>query len=186
MKRSIGFLLACATLWLVGCASEPEAPAPEAFETQLAQFLREGTKTKTMASQGVSYGEFVAQVVNTKAAHDLTLSIWPGDFAAESREDFGKAVEGWDLALQLWELKINKGDNPTEPDVNGFERYVGYALKEMEIDTYDDGYLVADYRGKYYLPFDTNIETLSKLAGTTFDNGRARILSALEEKDNAE
>ncbi len=198
MKHPIGVFFACLVLAFFGCSSDPEIPEPEApppepagaeppavsaaFENQLLQFLGEGAKTTAMAAQGLPYGDFLKQMVNTRAAYDLVLSIWPGNFAADAKNDFGKAIQGWQLALELWGLRISQGDNPTEPDINGFDQYTTYALKELKFETYGKDYLVADYRGRYYLPFDANIGVLLEVAGKSFDTARARILSALDNQ----
>jgi hypothetical protein len=190
----IGFarvLSAFLLLSLVGCGGKPDKPEADAqpgmaeFRSQVMRFVEAGTEANAKANQGVPYAELQAQVVTVKAAHELMLAVWPDKFPADGREDFARAIRGWDLALALWALKIEKGDVPTAPDVNGFDRFLAFGLEELEVQTHGKDYLVADYRGKNYLPFDANIEVLLKIAGTSFEAGRGKVLSGFEKKAGA-
>ena len=144
------------------------------------KFIEAGTETSTKASHGVSYSELRAQVVSTIADHDLMLTVWPDNLATDAQEAFGRAIEGWQLALELWALKFNRGDNPTAPDINGFDRYLAYGATAMQVERHDSDYLVEAYRGQDFLPFDSNIQVLLNLAKDSFDDGRDKILGKLE------
>jgi len=179
----------CLLLVLLGCGGEPKKPEPtdpvisDEFKIQVMKFIETGTETNAKAIQGVAFADLSAQVVSTKAAHDLTLAVWPKDFLPAAQEGFARAVEGWGLALELWGLKIDKGDDPTAPDINGFDRYVAYGLEEMAVERYGKNYLVKEYRGKKHLPIDENIDVLLKLAGTSFETGREQMLQALSDEE---
>jgi hypothetical protein len=144
------------------------------------KFLEEGAKTNALAGQGVTYFQVREQVANTKAAYDLISVTWPPTLAASSREKFDRALEGWDLTIKLWNGKIEKLDEPTEPRINGFPRYMAYAPGLLIVETRDSTYLVAEYRGKRYLPFDKNISVLLTIAGRSFDEGKVEILRELQ------
>ena len=144
------------------------------------KFLEEGAKTNAFADQGVSYMQLQEQVANTKAAYDLISVTWPPTLAVGCREKFEKAIEGWDLTIKLWLDKIKERDEPTEPNINSFARFMAYAPDKLVVETHDNGFIVADYRGKRFLPFDANISVLLTVAGISFNEGRTEILRALQ------
>jgi hypothetical protein len=169
-----------------GCGhKEPKKevpPAIEEFKTQAMKFIEAGTQTTAKASQGVPYSDFKSQAVSTKADHDLMLAVWPKAVPTDSQKDFAKSIEGWNLALELWALKIKKADNPTAPNVNGFDGYIAYGLEGMVVERHGKDFLVESYRDKNFLPFDINIKVLLYLAERSFYTGRTKILKELDEK----
>jgi hypothetical protein len=177
--RRLAFLLVAVGLLFTACSSKPKVP--DIFKTQLMKFLEEGTKTNAKASQGVSYLELREQMANTKAAYDLMSSTWPPTLAVDCRSDFEKALNGWNLTLYIWELKFKKSDEPTEPNINGYERYVAFAgIDHLVLKVHESDFVVEEYRGKIYLPFDENIPVLLAIAGSSFNEGRDKILKALQ------
>lgn len=181
-----GVLVLVLTLIGYGCGGKkPKVevpPAIEEFKTQAMKFVEAGTQTAAKASQGVSFSVLKPQVVSTKADHDLLLAVWPKAVPTDSQKDFAKAIEGWNLALELWALKIKKADNPTAPSVNGFNDYIAYGLEGMVVERHGKDFLVEPYRNKNFLPFDINIKILLYLAERSFYAGRTKILKELDEK----
>jgi len=171
---AIGFFL-----WQRGTFA-PRASIPEIFKTQLMKFLEEGAKTNAFASQGVTYTQLQQQVAGTKAAYDLISATWPSTLPVGSRQKFERALEGWDLVIQLWQDKIEDRDEPTEPNINRFDRIMAYAPDRLVVETHDYSFIVEEYRGKRYLPFDPNIRVLLTVAGTSFNEGKTEILHALQ------
>jgi hypothetical protein len=165
-------------LFPIGCSQKPTIP--EIFKAQLLKFLEEGTKTNAKAEQGVSYSELREQVASTKAAYDLLKSTWPASLPTEMQKDFDRGIHAWELTVHLWNLKVGKKDNPTEPDINGWNNYLTEFEDHLVIRTYDSSYIVEDYRGKRYLPFDENISALLTVAGVSFNTGRTKILEKLK------
>ena len=88
---------ACAT---TGAAQDPQ------FAADMRSFLLEGEKLSALTQQGVSILEYRNQLANVKAIHSLLAGRWPSDFASEE-STFDRAVEGWDLALQVWNYHID-------------------------------------------------------------------------------
>ena len=157
----------------------PTVPSvPEAFRTQIMKFLEEGAKATALTAQGVTNRELSQQLVNVKAPYSLL--VWPSDFAPGAKKDFEKAFGGWDLVLTLWDLKLNKADNPVEPNINSYLLFLRYAGDALVFETHSSNFVVKDYRGKRYLPFDENIRILLGMAATSFDKGKQQVLSALQ------
>jgi len=178
MKRNLLFCLIMFAVIVSGCSNKPKIS--EIFKTQLMKFLEEGAKTNAEASQGVSYLELREQVANTAAAYDLLSATWSTNFSVDCRKDFDKALQAWGLTLDLWNKKVNQKDEPTEPNINGYARYLAFGEKLLVIETHKWDYLVESYRGKKYIPFDENIRVLLTIAGVSFDSGRDKILRELQ------
>ena len=155
-------------------ASTPQRPeitvTVDIFRTQLFKFMDEANKIKALVSQGASQGEFASQLVNVKAAYDSAQTLWPPDLSPTVRAEFEQAIDGWDLALKLWRLKVldseltSSRNEPAEPDLNGFATFVAYGGQALAFEKYgaDSGHV--HLRGKTFLPFDQNIRTLLDLA----------------------
>jgi len=172
-----------------GCGhKQPKEPFTEEpkvtqeFKTQAMNFIEAGTATSAKASKGVPYTDLKAQVVSTNAAYDLMLAVWPEDIAIDAKVEFELAIERWDLALDLWDLKIRQADNPTEPDINRFDHFLKFGGCHLDVQTFGKSYLVKAYRGKRYLPFDSNIKILLDLAEMSFQTGRTQILKILQNE----
>lgn len=87
-------------------------------------------------------------------------------------------MEGWRLTAQLWSLDLGKKDNPTEPDINGYEEFYNFGRDNLVLDTRPDTYLVRPYRGKQFIPFE-NTRILMGMASMYFEDGRAMVLPLL-------
>lgn len=165
---------------ITSTASRTPAPARNTdaiFDAQVKQFLQEGALLEAMTSQGVNYVNFERQLVELKGAYGLADATWPAAFAPHARVQFDKAIQGWDLALYLWDLKLEKADEPAEPDINGYPVYVAYAGDELLIEVHPSDFIVWAYRGKKYLPFDENIGILFSLASDYFQTGQTQVLA---------
>jgi len=182
MLRSITVLIASGLLLLAsGCHKAPEKPKlSEIFKSQLIQYLKDGGKLSTQSSEGINVLTLKSQLTDAKATFDLLNSTWPPEFCPEARESFRKSLEGYDLAVRLWESKLNQNDEPTEPDINGWSNYQDFAGQALVVKTYHYNAIVQEYRGRRYLPFDENISILLTLAGGHFQKGRASVLKELE------
>ena len=174
---SLGVLALVATS-MAACTTKPTIP--EIFSQQLTRFLEEGAKTSAMTELGVTYPQLREQVATTKGAYDLAVATWPDDFALETRSSFDRSFEAWQLALDLWGLDIGDKDNPVESNINGFRRYVDFAGDVLVLETHTADFIVEEYRGKRYLPFDENISILLTIAPEAFDEGKTEVLAALQ------
>ena len=164
-------------------------PISNLFKEQITRFLEEGTKLEAMTEQGVNYADFRQQLVSTKGPYDLASSTWPPGFAPEARDLMDDAIEGWDLALVLWGIKLDYKYQypPTEPDYNGYDRFASYGgdrlVTEVWLDTFwfEDGALDTpkEFVGKQYLPPDENISVLFTIAAEYFGSGRVLIVADL-------
>lgn len=180
-KIALGFSLI--VILIAGYKQVHSAEKPklsEIFKTELIQYLKDAGKLSTQSGEGINFKTLRSQLTEAKATFDLLNSTWPADFLLESKEEFKKSHEGYDLALKIWSLKINESDYPTEPDINSWSTFQAYAGDALIVKTYEDSFIVADYRGKKYLPFDENIRVLLTIASLHFEKGREFVLKGLE------
>ena len=176
------FLASVLLILMSGCQKAPDKPKiSEIFKTQLVEYLKDAGKLSTQSGEGINVLTLRSQLTDAKATFDLLNSTWPSDFAPEAKESFKKSHEGYDLVLELWRLKLNKSDEPTSPDINGWSSFQNStASQALVVRTHGGDYIVEDYRGKKYLPFDENIAALLGYAGSQFEEGRASVLKVLE------
>jgi hypothetical protein len=182
MHKSITALIASGLLALaLGCQKAPEKPKlSEIFKTQLIQYLKDGGKLSTQSGEGINVLTLKSQLTDAKATFDLLDATWPSEFCPDARESFKKSHQGYDLAIKLWGSKLNRSDEPTELNINGWSSYQSFAADALVVRTHSSDYIVVDYRGKKYLPFDENISILLTLSGAYFEKGRASVLKGLE------
>ncbi|HML22064.1 MAG TPA: hypothetical protein PKD09_10460 [Aggregatilinea sp.] len=155
----------------------PARDTSDIFDAQMTQLLEKGSLLGAMTSQGVNYINYERQLVEVKGTYDFISTIWPSGFALGAQEQFDKAFEGWDLALELWGLKLDDMDNPVEPNINGYLRYTDYAGDELYIAVHPSNFIVPEYRDKQYLPFDENIGILFSLGSEYFEAGQKTVLT---------
>jgi hypothetical protein len=178
MLKTITLVIASSLLLLASGCQKPKLS--EIFKTQLIQYLKDGGKLSTQSGQGINVLTLKSQWTDAKATFDLLDVTWPSEFCPDARESFKKSHEGYDLAIELWGLKLNKSDEPTEPNINDWSDYQAFAGQALVVKTYQADYIVEGYRGKRYLPFDENISILLTLAGAHFEKGRGSVLKGLE------
>jgi hypothetical protein len=157
-------------------ATSTPQPLPAIFVRQLTKFLDDSTRITGATSQGVAYRRFGDLLADARGSYDLVLSTWPAHIPTSSLDNFDKAFEGWDLVDDLWWMQINKKDNPVQPDINGFAHYLAYAGEFLVIAVHPNSFIVPEYRGKQYLPFDENISALMSVARAYFDDGKEEAL----------
>lgn len=201
--NKIASILAC--LSLIGCSvstsvSTPTlAPTPtkerptltpttkpeisETFKEQLMRFLEEATTLNAMTEVGVSYLNYQQQLGKAAGAYQLASVSWPPNFAPKARNSLDKAFEGWELALELWSLKVQGVKYygiPTEPDFYGYQRFVTYAGEVLYFGVRSPTYQIPQFQGKkYVLVADENISVLLTLASDYFEVGRTAILAEM-------
>lgn len=177
MSRLVCVCLAAVIACGLSCNNKPKIS--DTFRTQLTAFLQQGAKTAAMASRGVTYSDLTEQVVNTRAAYNLVAPTWPASFANGTKADLEHVLTGWDLALDLWKLKLDDSDAPVEPDVNKYTKYVDYGGEGLALRVHEPDYIVKHYRGKKYVSFE-NIGVLLHIADSTFDKAKDEALLALQ------
>jgi hypothetical protein len=146
---------------------EPTAvPLPETFTSALNDFLSAGSKLNAATGQGVSYLDYRDYYAEAGGAYELALATWPDDFAAEAKDEFTKAMWGWDLTGVIWSAKID--DRLTlwdDPRKDEFTQYAGDALTEVNFG-----------KGAGVQVSDKNISILLSMASEQFETGRDIIL----------
>ncbi|MBI4833684.1 MAG: hypothetical protein HY811_02535 [Planctomycetes bacterium] len=164
---------------LSGCSRKPAVP--EAFKGQLMKFLDAGTKINVMLHGQLSYTEFRQQLADTKAAHDLMGSMWPGALSQSFDDGFAKAIEGWDLVLSLWTFKVDGEYPPSEVGNNGYDFYVAYEGDKVWTEEFKSDCPDISKRGKLFIPVNENVRIIGDIAGEAFEDGRNKILKELEK-----
>lgn len=161
-------------------ARSSRVAAGELFKKELTKFLEEGARTKTLAAQDIPFEAMQEQFAHTKATYELLRAAWPAALSADSRTRFKRALDGWELALQLWQLQIAKADNPTEPNISSYARFTAFAPDELVVQIRDADYAVKNDRFRHFLPFAENQKILLAMAARSFDAGCKEILRALQ------
>jgi hypothetical protein len=155
-------------------------PIPEGFKTQLRAFLQAGNAVTGATAQGVTYVEMRRLVNEARGAYDLAVAMWPEQAPIRAQTDFNNSFRGWELTLALWEMEIEKYDNPVEPDINRYRDFLSYDRnQELIIETHPDDFIVKDYREKKYVAFE-NIEVLMALAKDDFLQGQSQVIALLD------
>lgn len=152
---------------------------PEIFKSQLVKFLEAGEKLSAKSSQGISILELNDQLANAKTAYTLLVSMWPTTLSTDSRIDFEKAINGWGLTFAMWKLKVDQQFPVTEIDGNDYSKFVDYAGDKLVVNVYGNDAYYKEQRGKKFLPQMQNVSVLLKIANTSFDQGRDKILPVL-------
>lgn len=149
-------------------------PVPDAFRNRLDDFLKAGNNVVGSTSQGVTIAELSRLVNETRGAYEYLYVVWPDTVSSESRLDFENAFVGWELALYLWQNKLQEYDEPVEPNINRYLDFVAYS-DLLYLDTHPEDFIVEEYRGKKFVVFE-NIEILMAVAGNHFRSGQEKVL----------
>lgn len=148
------------------------------LKAKINKVLEDGSTLNAMTEQGVNFSNFGQQLAKTKGDYDLAVAVWPDNVAPETKKAFDQAFIGWNYAYYLWDLKIGDKDTPTEPNINKFDDIISYAGAEnLRIEMHDYKFIVENYRGKKYLPFDENIGILLSIASAHFKEAQQAFLN---------
>ncbi len=142
--RQFTLLSILASLMLSACA-----PSAQAIQTAIAQtqsaggtsdkltgpltwLLEEGSTLDNMIGQGVTYQEFHEQLARVKGAWTVALGAQSParSIPAEVVEEMNQAFTGWDLALSVWDARLNGQEAPRAPDVGRYADLVTYVGME--------------------------------------------------------
>lgn len=186
MKKSM-ILSMILCLFFMGCGVSEKAEVkqkltiPDIFKTQIVKFLEDGTKINANSSgSGITLATLQESLINVQTSYEMSMAAWPEGFAETSKPKFDRAIKGWILLVELWKLKIQEKDEPTEPDVNGYQGYVDYDPQLIQL-TRGPGFIVKEYRGKKYFPFDKNVPILLSITGSLFAEGRKVVMQELSK-----
>lgn len=139
MKKST-LLSMLALLLLPACAPSPEAIQAAIARTQAAagmsdtlisrldKLLEAGATLNAMTVQDTTIEAFQRQLAQAKGNYSLALSAQlPGSaIPAEAIYELDAAFTGWDLALSVWDAKLNGGGAPRAPDAVRYPELVEY------------------------------------------------------------
>jgi len=191
MKKFI-LVIVLASLLLLSACTQTTAPTPtqtiiptptvsDLFKTQALRFLEEANKLKSMTTEGVNFADYSAQLAEVNGVYELLNTLWLESFQVVTKGNIEKALESWDYAQLLWSLKIGKKDNPVEPNINHFKELMEYGSDFLKTDIHPSNYIVKDYRGKTFLPFDENISILFTVASEQFEKAQPDLLEVIQQ-----
>ncbi len=146
--KKLTLLSILALLMLSACA-----PSAEAIQTAIAQtqaaggnsdkltgplntLLQEGSTLIAMTMQGTTFAEYRQQLARVKGAWSLALGAQSPskDMPPQLVEEMNQAFTGWDLALSVWDAKMNGGEAPHAPDAGRYPELVSYVgLEELPV-----------------------------------------------------
>ncbi len=63
-----------------------------------------------MTDQGVSNSDYRSQMVEVKSTNSMLEGSWPPSLT-EEKQLFDKAIEGWELTLEVWDYGLDR-ENP--------------------------------------------------------------------------
>ncbi len=124
----IGITVLC-FIGILGIIVYSNIKATNEFESKLNTFLVQADKLDLMTEQGVSYQEFRTQLIEVKSTY-ASIDYWPSRYQDEKLA-FDKAIEGWDLTLDVWEYSVN------DPNID-FDTYVAGYISGSVIDRWSE------------------------------------------------
>jgi hypothetical protein len=80
------------------------------FQSNLDDFIKEGSILNSYSEQGVNYQTFGDQLARTRAAFDLAKQEWSPQDSAEAYTHFSNALCGWLATYTLWHRKVSGHD----------------------------------------------------------------------------
>ncbi len=161
-------------------AATPTAAYSAELKLRIRDFLTKGSHAAALANQGVTYLVLRDAVADVRGAVDLVQAAWPSGVGESALQDARLGVRGWELASAMFGLKFNDADEPTEPNINKYQDYISFAADKLVIKVRDDSFIVEQYRGKKYLPFDENISILLSIGSDHFKSAQDRLLKIIQ------
>jgi hypothetical protein len=80
------------------------------FQSNLDDFIKQGSILNSYSEQGVNYQDFGHQLALTSAAFDLAKQEWSPQDSTEAYTHFSNAICGWSATYTLWHKKVSGHD----------------------------------------------------------------------------
>ena len=155
----------------------PEPPLSATSRRLYEKLVEEGTLLQRMTENGVNYRDFANQFSVYEAAHTIIFEVDNNRFNRSLVLEMNKVVAGWGLAQQLWRNQIDDVDQPTEPDINGYEQILSYVpFANMPKFSIHKGSV---YNGKKYIEHGTAVSVVLYTASGHFKKVRTELLKVL-------
>lgn len=199
MSRKTLFILAVAGIALVilfsACSAGPTPeptptviPSPtvsDLFKSQGLRFVEEATVLKSMTKQGVNFLEYSKQLSEVGGVYELLDSLWAEGFESDAQENIKKALEGWECAKLLWDLKINHkyAVSNQSSTREAFYKVYEYGGNDLDIKTRIDTFIdevTGEEAQVMIMPYDENISILFTLANDYFDKAQPVLLGVIQ------
>ncbi len=155
----------------------PEPPLSATSRRLYEKLVEEGTLLQRMTENGVNYRDFANQFSVYEAAHTIIFEVDNNRFDRSLVLEMNNVVAGWGLAQQLWRNQMNDVDQPTEPDINGYEQILSYVpFANMPKFSIHEGSI---YNGKKYIEHGTAVSVVLYTASGHFKKVRTELLKVL-------
>ena len=155
----------------------PEPPLSATSRRLYEKLVEEGTLLQRMTENGVNYRDFANQFSVYEAAHTIIFEVDNNRFNRSLVLEMNKVVAGWGLAQQLWRNQIDDVDQPTEPDINGYEQILSYVpFANIPKFSIHKGSV---YNGKKYIEHGTAVSVVLYTASGHFKKVRTELLKVL-------
>lgn len=193
------FLIIILAILLSACAPEPTTePTSEQtptvistptlsdlFKAQVVRFVEEASSLKAMTEQGVNFVEYSQKLSAVRSIYEILGTLWTDDFKVETQEIIQKAVEGWDCAYLLWDLKLNYEHSINEYDSSKdyFQKVYacgGDDLLLVDIDRIVTDEETGERRRALSIPYDENISILLSNANDYYDVVQPILLGIIQ------
>ena len=154
---------------------------PAQFKEKAMDFIKKANELETLIhSSSVNYIALKNTIDDVKSSYNLMIKIYPEFKNSELHKKFTEFFKGYFFALELWNLKINKSDNPCEPDINGYREMIEYLDGNAVLGTYPESFPVSEYRNKKYIVFDKNISAFIKIADSKYKDAEKSLLKTVQ------
>lgn len=163
--------LVCAAAILTSCEKTPK-PSP-IFKTQIIKILELGTKINANISQGVNYTNFNSALNDLSGAVELSMAMWPENFAVNSKSYLKEAVDAWKFSSDVWRDKIKYGaDLGTPYQVSNYESMSDEFKSTVRLE------YSTSFKQKYF-SYD-ELPTCLSYGSAKFEAARKEILAELK------
>jgi len=156
-----------------GCGQQSSAPhesrasLPPEFRASLIQFLDVIGELNASTEAGVSRRDFGAGYARAKSKADLLFAQWPKSFQPQAKQDLQKAMEGYELAAEFW----NMGSH----DTSLYGRLEDYGVEVSPNDQMTS--MALGDNGNYWA--SKVIPKVFAIAGNHYDQAKSALLEAI-------
>jgi hypothetical protein len=178
------------------------AKISDAFRAELVTYVKDAGKLAALTKQGTGFRDFGTQLAAVRSEFELLSAMWPNGLAESAQSNMARSLEGYDLALLMWQRE-NESESETDEfsrklfrpyefweksgrkmGKENWKRFLEYGGDRLEIEVWNKDDFEVQYwngvgatpLGARYLPFYPNIGILMGLASSQFDAARKEIL----------
>jgi hypothetical protein len=84
---------------------------PREFQGRLDHFIDDASRLSALTSQGVNNEKFGDQLATVRADFDLLTKAWPSGYKPRAKQEFERALQGWQLTYTVWNRSLRRPGN---------------------------------------------------------------------------